>query len=177
MSLKSKFSPPYVVNFLGEQTLTFKRMLMREWEELAEQVKAELIDKEAARINAELKDASTVDRAATRTRMRDYFEETITMARVIQDSANTPKGIRKLLEFALVEKDQVEWLDLVSATDANAIVSQIVYMPVVKPENPTPLPSPNPASSGGSVPDATNPSGDATPPTSSIASPEPTPAA
>jgi hypothetical protein len=178
MSLKEKYCPPYSVNLMDEQTLTFKRMLRAEWRELAERVKSELIDAENAKINAEMKDAPAVDRQTVRTRMRDYFEQEVTQARVVRDSSNTPKGIERLLQYALIEKDKAEWLDLIDVAESDLIVSEIVYLPRVKPADPTPLPPPpNEASSGGSASDPSSPNGTDTTPISSPLLPESTPTA
>jgi len=161
MSFLETFSPPLDVTLISGEVVSFRRMLMEDWEILCNQLKDERF-KEAQKIVAADKTLNPGERVVALRRAQD---EDVDLYEVMAKLTRTAKGVVRLLEYAITDPDKKPLLKIIEPHVVARITDEIVYRPLI-PKDTKPSVPPLESSAGTNDASATSETGTLTPPSS-----------
>lgn len=144
------FSPPYVYLMFDGRSISFKRMLSRQWSELINQIRAERLEAAMIDITKELDGKPWQERQAARLDAQHQIRGQTTIKSVMYYVVNDTDGIERLLKFAALQlgASEADWegskekagiKDMIPPIDKVMIADEVTYKPIVPPAraNPT----------------------------------------
>ncbi len=136
-TLSDIFSPPFSYLLCDGRTITFRRMLSRQWAALIEELAVEYTAREDAIINKQVSEKDQEQRVRARYIARDYIKKWTELRAVARYVTNEISGIDRLLKFAFIGEDWESADDLIPPMDKLQIAENIVHLPIVKTANPS----------------------------------------
>jgi hypothetical protein len=129
-------SPPYFYTMADGRQITFKRMMGDEWETLTTEIRKELLERENTVINKQVPANDLEQRYRARFIAEEQVGKMTAFREVVRHVTMDIKGIQRLLNFCVVDAEWESVRKLIPPTDMDMIAEKLVYLPVVKIENP-----------------------------------------
>lgn len=174
----SAFSPPYPYVLFDGRTITFKRMLSRQWSALVAQIRAEQEREQDIEINKQVGEKDHDQRTRSRIIAKQMIKEGTTIQKVIDYSTRDIDGTDRLLKFASAQcgLSEADWegsetvlgvKDLIPPAQKLGIADEIAFLPIIPPKG---QPDGNPTSDTVGSPLPQSPTGSESPASSSTPS-------